>query len=176
MPLIIELALFCFSMFYCPVWSSGGATFDINKLLDKLRDRVLQHSTCMWSNSFRSGHCQRISMGHHTSVALSFSAGSPQVCVLSLQLHTLITHDGTPANHSNTFVKIGTRWSRWRENNLFLFPKNQGADNRLQKIQTNQTFYHWSLMVTMWTGRRTWRSTLRRTSELLILVRKNIIT
>ncbi|KAK3567074.1 hypothetical protein QTP86_009773 [Hemibagrus guttatus] len=77
-----------------------------HKLLGKLGDLGLPHSTCMWINSFLTGHSQRVRVGHHTSTCLSINTGSPQGCVLSPLLYTLHTHDCTPTHHSNTIVKF----------------------------------------------------------------------
>ncbi|KAK3561725.1 hypothetical protein QTP86_012698 [Hemibagrus guttatus] len=76
------------------------------KLMDKLGDLGLPHSTCMWIYSFLTGRSQRVRVGHHTSTVLSISTGSPQGCVLSPLLYTLFTHDCTPTHHSNTIVKF----------------------------------------------------------------------
>ncbi|KAK3565397.1 hypothetical protein QTP86_007934 [Hemibagrus guttatus] len=76
------------------------------KLMDKLGDLGLPHSTCMWIYSFLTDHSQRVRVGHHTSTFLSISTGSPQGYVLSPLLYSLFTDDCTPAHHSNTIVKF----------------------------------------------------------------------
>ncbi|KAK3525680.1 hypothetical protein QTP70_004899 [Hemibagrus guttatus] len=76
------------------------------KLIDKLGDLGLPHSTCIWIYSFLTGRSQRVRVGHHTSTVLSISTGSPQGCVLSPLLYSLFTHDCTPAHHSNTIIKF----------------------------------------------------------------------
>ncbi|KAK3515914.1 hypothetical protein QTP86_004966, partial [Hemibagrus guttatus] len=76
------------------------------KLMDKLGDLGLPHSTCMWIYSFLTGRSQRVRVGHHKSTVLSISTGSPQGCALSPLLYTLFTHDCTPTHHSNTIFKF----------------------------------------------------------------------
>ncbi|KAK3506423.1 hypothetical protein QTP70_002694 [Hemibagrus guttatus] len=76
------------------------------KLMDKLGDLGLPHSTFMWIYSFLTGRSQRVRVGHHTSTVLSISTGSPQGCVLSPLLNSFLTHDYTPTHHSNTIVKF----------------------------------------------------------------------
>ncbi|KAK3541571.1 hypothetical protein QTP86_031647, partial [Hemibagrus guttatus] len=87
-------------------FSSAFNTILPYKLMDKLGDLGLPHSTCMWIYSFLTGRSQRGRVGHHTSTVLSISTGSSQGCVLSTLLYTLFTHNCTPTHHSNTIVKF----------------------------------------------------------------------
>lgn len=87
-------------------YSSAFNTILPHKLVEKLGDLGIPHSTCMWIHSFLSGRRQRVRVGRHTSTALSLSTGSPQGCVLSPLLYSLYTHDCAAVHHSNTIVKF----------------------------------------------------------------------
>ncbi|KAM7373781.1 hypothetical protein PAMA_022061 [Pampus argenteus] len=87
-------------------YSSAFNTILPHRLVTKLRDLGLPHTTCMWINSFLSDRKQRVRIGHHTSPALSLSTGSPQGCVLSPLLYSLYTHDCSPVHQSNTIIKF----------------------------------------------------------------------
>ena len=87
-------------------FSSAFNTILPHRLVLKLADIGIPHSTCLWIKDFLTDRTQRVRVGPHTSTALSLSTGSPQGCVLSPLLYTLYTHDCTPAHHSNTFVKF----------------------------------------------------------------------
>uniref|UniRef100_A0A3P9IGT3 Reverse transcriptase domain-containing protein n=1 Tax=Oryzias latipes TaxID=8090 RepID=A0A3P9IGT3_ORYLA len=87
-------------------YSSAYNTILPHKLVNKLMELGLPHSTCSWIKSFLTDRSQRVRVGPHTSKALTLSTGSPQGCVLSPLLYTLYTHDCIPAHHSNTTVKF----------------------------------------------------------------------
>uniref|UniRef100_A0A3B5Q3T5 Reverse transcriptase domain-containing protein n=1 Tax=Xiphophorus maculatus TaxID=8083 RepID=A0A3B5Q3T5_XIPMA len=87
-------------------YSSAFNTILPHRLVDKLGDLGLPHSTCMWILSFLTNRQQRVRVGKHTSTALSLSTGSPQGCVLSPLLYCLYTYDCTSAHHSNTIIKF----------------------------------------------------------------------
>ena len=111
---------------YGPAATDFSSVFDTifpHKLVGKLMDLGLQHSTCTWIWSFLSGRSQRMRICPQTSTALSLSTGFPQGCVLSPLLYTLYIHDCTSIHHSNTTAYIEeTEWLTvlCRENNLLL--------------------------------------------------------
>ncbi|KAK3537444.1 hypothetical protein QTP70_010420 [Hemibagrus guttatus] len=97
-------------------FSSAFNTILPYKLMDKLGDLRLPHSTCMWIYSFMTGRSQRVRVGHHTSTVLSISTGSPQGYVLSPLLYTLFTHNCTPTTATPSSTMRTT--SQWRDSSL----------------------------------------------------------
>ncbi|KAJ8353566.1 hypothetical protein SKAU_G00211330 [Synaphobranchus kaupii] len=77
-----------------------------NRLVPKLLDLGLSHSTCLWIKDFLSDRPQRVRIGPHTSTTLSLSTGSPQGCVLSPLLYSLYTHHFSAAHPSNSIIKF----------------------------------------------------------------------
>uniref|UniRef100_A0A3Q3JQD9 Reverse transcriptase domain-containing protein n=1 Tax=Monopterus albus TaxID=43700 RepID=A0A3Q3JQD9_MONAL len=77
-----------------------------HRLVAKLVDLGLPHSTCLWVKDFLSDRTQKVRVGPHTSSALNLNTGSPQGCVLSPLLYILYTHDCNPTHSSNTIIKF----------------------------------------------------------------------
>ncbi|KAJ8369754.1 hypothetical protein SKAU_G00097820 [Synaphobranchus kaupii] len=106
----------------CLTWSGGGGggyarllfvdfssafnTILPDRLVPKLLDLGLSHSTCLWIKDFLSDRPQKVRIGPHTSTTLSLSTGSPQGCVLSPLLYSLYTHHFSAAHPSNSIIKF----------------------------------------------------------------------
>ncbi|KAI7802780.1 hypothetical protein IRJ41_018385, partial [Triplophysa rosa] len=56
--------------------------------------------------SFLTERPQAVRVGSNTSSTIILNTGSPQGCVLSPLLYTLLTHDCTPSHNSNLFIKF----------------------------------------------------------------------
>ncbi|KAJ8334029.1 hypothetical protein SKAU_G00413480 [Synaphobranchus kaupii] len=87
-------------------FSSAFNTILPDRLVPKLLDLGLSHSTCLWIKDFLSDRPQRVRIGPHTSTTLSLSTGSPQGCVLSPLLYSLYTHHFSAAHPSNSIIKF----------------------------------------------------------------------
>ncbi len=69
-------------------------------------DKVKSTSLCNWLLDFLTGRPQAVRVGSNTSSTITLNTGAPQGCVLSPLLFTLLTHDCTPSNKSNLFIKF----------------------------------------------------------------------
>jgi hypothetical protein len=72
----------------------------------KLGTLGLKTSFCKWMLDFLTGRPQVERIGKNTSATLTFNTGGPQVCVLSLLLYSLFTHDCVATHDSNTIIKF----------------------------------------------------------------------
>ncbi|KAI3359068.1 hypothetical protein L3Q82_002570 [Scortum barcoo] len=64
---------------------------------------------CNWLLDFPTERPQSVRVGKNTSSVITLSTGSPQGCVLSPLLFTLMTHDCVPRSATNHIVKICRR-------------------------------------------------------------------
>ncbi|XP_067362509.1 von Willebrand factor A domain-containing protein 5A-like isoform X3 [Channa argus] len=75
-------------------------------LIHKLVRLGLNTSLCNRLLDFLTGRPQAVRVGSNTSSTITLNTGAPQGCVLSPLLFTLLTHDCTPSNNSNLFIKF----------------------------------------------------------------------
>lgn len=74
-------------------------------LVCKLEPLGLKTSLCNWLLDFLTNRTQSVRVGNNTSSVISLNTGSPQGCVLSPLLFTLMTHDCRPRYSSNHILK-----------------------------------------------------------------------
>ena len=87
-------------------FSSAFNTIIPQHLMGKLEQLGFITALCYWLLDFLTNRPQSVRVGQHTSDVISLSTGSPQGCVLSLLLFTLITHDCVPKFITNHIVKF----------------------------------------------------------------------
>ncbi len=88
-------------------FSSAFNTIIPQQLIHKLVQLGLNTSLCNWLLDFLTGRPQAVRVGSNTSSTITLNTGAPpQGCVLSPLLFTLLTHDCTPSNNSNLFIKF----------------------------------------------------------------------
>ncbi len=87
-------------------FSSAFNTIIPQQLIHKLVQLGLNTSLCNWLLDFLTGRPQAVWVGSNTSSTITLNTGAPQGCVLSPLLFTLLTHDCTPSNKSNLFIKF----------------------------------------------------------------------
>ncbi|KAI2647702.1 putative RNA-directed DNA polymerase from transposon BS [Labeo rohita] len=76
------------------------------QLTQKLVQLGLNTSLCNWLLDFLTGRPQAVWVGNNTSSTITSNTGTPQGCVLSPLLFTLLTHDCAPSHSSNLFIKF----------------------------------------------------------------------
>ncbi len=86
--------------------SSAFNTIIPQQLIHKLVQLRPNTSLCNWLLNFLTGRPQAVWVGSSTSSTITLNTGAPQGCVLSPLLFTLLTHDCTPSNNSNFFIKF----------------------------------------------------------------------
>ncbi|KAI3369842.1 hypothetical protein L3Q82_024428 [Scortum barcoo] len=75
--------------------------------LTHLEEKNTHHSPlCNWLLDFLTERPQSVRVGKNTSSVITLSTGSPQGCVLSPLLFTLMTHDCVPRSATNHIVKF----------------------------------------------------------------------
>ncbi len=87
-------------------FSSAFNTIIPQQLIHKLVQLGLNTSLCNWLLDFLTGRPQAVRVGSNTSSTITLNTGAPQGCVLSPLLFTLLTHNCTPSNNSNLFIKF----------------------------------------------------------------------
>ena len=87
-------------------FSSAFNTIIPQQLVEKLRLLNVDSGTCTWILNFLSQRQQRVRVGSQTSRTITVSTGSPQGCVLSPLLFSLLTHDCTAKFISNHILKF----------------------------------------------------------------------
>ncbi|KAL0150730.1 hypothetical protein M9458_053953, partial [Cirrhinus mrigala] len=87
-------------------FSSAFNTIISQQLTQKLVQLGLNTSLCNWLLDFLTGKPQALWVGSNTSSTITLNTGTPQGCVLSPILFTLLTHDCAPAHSSNLFIKF----------------------------------------------------------------------
>ncbi len=87
-------------------FSSAFNTISPQQLTHKLVQLGLNNSLCNWLLDFLTGRPQAVRVGINTSSTITLNTGAPQGCVLSPLLFTLLTHDCTPSQNSNLFIKF----------------------------------------------------------------------
>ncbi len=87
-------------------FSSAFNTIIPQQLINKLNLLGLNNSLCNWILDFLTGRPQSVRVGHNTSSTTTLSTGTPQGCVLSPLLFTLLTHDCTAKFSSNHIIKL----------------------------------------------------------------------
>lgn len=86
-------------------FSSAFNTIIPGQLVEKLRLLGVDTVTCNWVFSFLTKQQQSVKVGRLTSRTISVSTGSPQGCVLSPLLFSLLTHDCTATSSANHIIK-----------------------------------------------------------------------
>uniref|UniRef100_A0A8C1TE37 Reverse transcriptase domain-containing protein n=1 Tax=Cyprinus carpio TaxID=7962 RepID=A0A8C1TE37_CYPCA len=76
------------------------------QLVEKLLLLGLDSGVCMWIMNFLTEHQQTVRVGSLTSKTVTVSTGTPQGCVLSPLLFTLLTYDCTASFNSNHVIKF----------------------------------------------------------------------
>ena len=74
--------------------------------MEKLKDLNVDTGTCNWILDFLTQRSQTVKVGNITSEPVVVNTGSPQGCVLSPLLFTLLTHDCTARFKSNLIIKF----------------------------------------------------------------------
>ncbi len=77
----------------------------IPQLVEKLRSLNMDTNICNWVLSFLTQRQQSVRMGKRTSSSITVNTGSPQGCVLSPLLFSLLTHDCTASHTTNKIIK-----------------------------------------------------------------------
>ena len=86
-------------------YSSAFNTIIPQHLVDKLGPLGLSPPMCNWILDFLTDRPQSVRVGTNTSNTISLSTGSPQGCVLSPLLFTLMTHDCIARSATNHIIK-----------------------------------------------------------------------
>ena len=86
-------------------FSSAFNTIIPQQLVDKLDPLGLGTPLCNWLLDFLTNRPQSVRVGNNSSSVISLSTGSPQGCVLSPLLFTLMTHDCCARFSTNHMVK-----------------------------------------------------------------------
>ncbi|XP_053702104.1 uncharacterized protein LOC128747907 [Synchiropus splendidus] len=86
-------------------FSSAFNTIIPQDLVHKLEQLGVETSMCNWLLDFLTNRTQSVRVGGNTSSVISQNIGSPQGCVLSPLLFTLLTHDCRPKYSSNHILK-----------------------------------------------------------------------
>ncbi|XP_058501411.1 protein FAM169B-like [Solea solea] len=86
-------------------FSSAFNTIIPQELVHKLGPLGLNTPLCNWLLDFLTDRTQSVRVGNNTSSVISLSTGSPQGCVLSPLLFTLMTHDCRPRYNTNHILK-----------------------------------------------------------------------
>ena len=87
-------------------FSSAFNTILPQRLMDKLLLLGLNPTLCHWILDFLLERPQSVRVGKKISKSITLSTGSPQGCVLSPLLYTLLTHDCVPRHKNNMIVKF----------------------------------------------------------------------
>lgn len=87
-------------------FSSAFNTVIPHQLVAKLYILGLSSSLCAWVMDFLTDRPQHVRVGKNISSSLTLRTGTPQGCVLSPMLFTLLTHDCAPIHPSNTIIKF----------------------------------------------------------------------
>lgn len=87
-------------------FSSAFNTIIPQQLVGKLESLGVDASTCNWVLSFLTKRVQKVKVGDRTSSSILVSTGSPQGCVLSPLLFSLLTHDCAANFSSNHIIKF----------------------------------------------------------------------
>ncbi|XP_026036331.1 uncharacterized protein LOC113029584 [Astatotilapia calliptera] len=88
------------------VFSSTLAQLLTRSLVEKLMLLGVEPATCNWVFSFLTKRQQTVKVGSQTLKTVLESTGSPQGCVLSPLLFSLLTHDCTATFNTNHIVKF----------------------------------------------------------------------
>lgn len=86
-------------------FSSAFNTIIPQNLVSKLAPLGLNISLCNWLLDFLTERPQYVKVGNNTSSVISLSTGSPQGCVLSPLLFTMMTHDCCARYSTNHIIK-----------------------------------------------------------------------
>ena len=89
----------------CTLISAQHSTPSSQKLMEKLLLLSLNTGTCLWIQDFLTERPQSVRVGNNTSNSIMLSTGSPQGCVLSPLLFTLLTHDCASRHVGNQIIK-----------------------------------------------------------------------
>ena len=87
-------------------FSSAFNTIIPQHLISKLAPLGFSTHLCNWLLDFLSNRPQSVRVGNNVSSVISLSTGSPQGCVLSPLLFTLMTHDCCARSTTNHIVKF----------------------------------------------------------------------
>ena len=87
-------------------FSSAFNTIIPQQLVEKLRLLEVDIGTCNWVLDFLTRRQQTVRVGNKTSRKIAVSTGSPQGCVLSPLLFSLLTHDCTARYSTNHVIKF----------------------------------------------------------------------
>ena len=87
-------------------FSSAFNTIIPQQLIGKLSTLGLNTPLCNWILDFLTCRPQSVKIGEHRSSTITLSTGSPQGCVLSPLLFTLLTHDCSATSSSNHIIKF----------------------------------------------------------------------
>ena len=87
-------------------FSSAFNTIIPQHLISKLAPLGFSTHLCNWLLDFLSHRPQSVRLGNNVSSVISLSTGSPQGCVLSPLLFTLMTHDCCARSTTNHIVKF----------------------------------------------------------------------
>ncbi|KAK3514970.1 hypothetical protein QTP86_020616 [Hemibagrus guttatus] len=87
-------------------FSSAFNTIIRQHLIEKLNLLGLNTSLCNWILDLLTGRPQLVRIGNSFSSTTTLSTGTPQGCVLSPLLFTLLTHDCAAMHSSNHIVKF----------------------------------------------------------------------
>ena len=87
-------------------FSSAFNTNIPQKLMKKLLLLSLNTAMCLWIKDFLTERPQSVHVGNNTSNSITLSTGSPQGCVLSPLLFTLLTHDCASRHEGNQIIKF----------------------------------------------------------------------
>ncbi|KAK3522309.1 hypothetical protein QTP86_002559 [Hemibagrus guttatus] len=92
-------------MYEC-CFSSAFNSIIRQHLIEKLNLLGLNTSLCNWILDLLTGRPQLVRIGNSFSSTTTLSTGTPQGCVLSPLLFTLLTHDCAAMHSSNHIVKF----------------------------------------------------------------------
>ena len=87
-------------------FSSAFNTILLQQLVEKMKLLGVGTNTCNWVLDFLTERKQTVKVNSRTSNTITVSTGSPQGCVLSPLLFTLLTHDCTAIHNANHIIKF----------------------------------------------------------------------
>ena len=87
-------------------FSSAFDTIIPQQLVEKLGPLGFITPLCKWVLDFLTDRRQSVRVGRNTPSVITLSTGSPQGCVLSPLLFTLMTHDCFPRSATNHLGKF----------------------------------------------------------------------
>ena len=131
-------------------FSSAFNTLIPQQLVEKLKMLQVDTGICNWILDFLTQRRQAVKVGSQTSRTISVSTGSPQGCVLSPLLFSLLTHDCAARHSTNTSSSTPTT-QQWWGSSVTMMSLRTGSRWSCSLHGVNPT-----TLSSMWTKQRRW--------------------